>query len=136
VMALYDVSSRWKLGANWTYSTGSPYSSPISFYSYNGEEVPIYGQRNNARLPDYHRLDVSATHRLNKNPDNKFSHQITFSIFNLYGRKNPLFINFNKVEISDGTFRVPSNMLDPGRVTSQFYLFGFAPSVTYNFKWL
>lgn len=136
LMALYDLSPRWKLGANWTYSTGSPYSSPVSFYYYNGEEVPVYGQRNNARLRDYHRLDVSATHRLNRNPGNKFSHQISFAIFNLYGRKNPLFVNFNKIELKDGTFRIPSNLVDSNRVTSQLYLFGFAPSVSYSFKWL
>lgn len=136
VMALYNLSSRWKLGANWTYSTGSPYTSPISFYSYNGEEVPIYGNRNNARLRDYHRLDVSATHRLNRNPSNNFSHHISFSIFNLYGRKNPLFVNFNKIEIEDGALRIPTNMIDPNRVTSEFYMFGFAPSVSYSFKWL
>lgn len=136
VMALYDISTRWKLGANWNYSTGAPYSAPVGFYSYNGGEVPIYGQRNNARLPDYHRLDFSATHRLNKNPANKFSHHISFSIFNFYARKNPLFINFNKVEISDGSLKIPSDMIDARRVTSQFYLFGFAPSVSYGFKWL
>jgi hypothetical protein len=136
VMALYDISARWKLGANWNYSTGAPYSSPVSFYLYNGEEVPVYGQKNNARLPDYHRLDLSATHRLNKNPGNKFSHHLSFSIFNFYARKNPLFINFNKVETPDGSFRIPSSVIDPTRVTSQFYLFGFAPSVSYSFKWL
>ncbi|MEX1240995.1 MAG: TonB-dependent receptor [Cyclobacteriaceae bacterium] len=136
VMALYDISARWKLGANWNYSTGAPYSSPVSFYSYNGEEVPVYGQKNNARLPDYHRLDLSATHRLNKNPGNKFKHHLSFSIFNFYARKNPLFINFNKVETPDGSFRIPSSVIDPTRVTSQFYLFGFAPSVSYSFKWL
>ncbi|HET9486425.1 MAG TPA: TonB-dependent receptor, partial [Chryseosolibacter sp.] len=136
IMALYDISSRWKLGANWNYSTGSPYSSPVSFYTYNGEEVPVYGQRNNARLPDYHRLDLSATHRLNRNPQNKFSHHLSFSIFNFYARKNPLFVNFNKVETSDGSLKIPSDLINTNRVTSQLYLFGFAPSVSYSFKWL
>ncbi|MEO5600908.1 MAG: TonB-dependent receptor [Cyclobacteriaceae bacterium] len=136
LMTVYDISTRWKLGADWNYSTGSPYSAPISFYSFNDEEVPVYGQKNNARLPDYHRLDVSATYRLNKNPGNKFIHTLSFSIFNFYGRKNALFVNYNKVETADGSLKIPANLIDPSRVTSQYYLFRFTPSISYNFKWL
>ena len=132
----YDISVRWNLGLNWNYSTGAPFTSPISFYSFNGQEVPLYGQKNNDRLPDYHRLDVSATLRLNKNPEKKFHHSLTFSVYNLYGRKNALFINYNKTEVSAGNFSVPSNLLDSYRVTSQYYLFSVVPSISYNFKWL
>ncbi|MEX2235498.1 MAG: TonB-dependent receptor [Cyclobacteriaceae bacterium] len=132
----YGITTRWKLGANWNYLTGAPYSSPVSFYSYNGSEIPVYGQKNNTRLPDYHRLDVSGTYRLNKNPDNKFTHNLTFSIFNLYARKNALFVNYNKTETADGSFKIPADLTDPNRVTSQYYLYSFAPSVSYNFKWL
>ena len=136
LMAAYDITPRWKLSANWNYSTGSPYSAPVGFYTFNGEEVPVYGRKNNERLPDYHRLDLSATHRLNRNAGSKFKHHLAFSVFNFYARKNPLFVNFHKVEAADGSFKVPSNLVDPRRITSQFYLFGFAPSVSYSFKWL
>lgn len=131
----YDLSLRWNLGMNWSYSTGTPYSSPISFYSYNGQEVPLYGQKNNDRLPDYHRLDVSATWRLNKNPEKKFQHSLSFSVYNFYGRKNPVFVNYNKSQTGSTTFSIPANLLDATRVTSQFYLFQFTPSISYNFKW-
>jgi hypothetical protein len=136
IMLAYDITLRWNIGMNWIYSTGAPYSAPISFYSYNGQEVPVYGQKNNARLPDYHRLDLSATVRLNKNPALKFTHSLSFSVFNFYGRKNALFINYNKTEVDPGTFRIPTELLNADRTTSQFYLFRFAPSVSYNFKWL
>ena len=136
LMSLYDLSSRWKLGANFNYSTGSPYSAPVSFYSYNREEVPVYGQKNNARLPDYHRLDVSATYQLNKNRKNKFKHNLSLSIFNLYARKNALFVNYNKTETRDGSLKIPTNLINPDRVTSQYYLFRLTPSFSYNFKWL
>jgi len=136
LMVAYDVNARWNLGMNWNYSTGAPYSAPISFYKYNGEEVPIYGQKNNARLPDYHRMDLSATFKLNKNPEKRFKHSISFSIFNIYGRKNALFINYNKTEQSDGSFKVPTNLLESDRKASQFYLFRFTPSFSYNFKFL
>ena len=134
--SVYNISARWKLGANWNYSTGSPYSSPVSFYSFNGEEVPVYGQKNNTRLPDYHRLDLSATYALNRNPESKYIHNLSFSIFNFYGRKNALFVNYHKTETKDGSLKIASDVSDPTRVTSQYYLFRFTPSVSYNFKWL
>ncbi|HEY9046047.1 MAG TPA: TonB-dependent receptor [Ohtaekwangia sp.] len=136
IMVAYDLSLRWNLGMNWVYSTGSPFSSPVSFYQYNGEEVPIYGQKNNDRLPDYHRLDLSATVKLNKNPEKRFRHSLSFSIFNVYGRKNALFVNYNKTENSNGDFKIPSDVSDGNRVTSQYYLFRFTPSIAYNFRWL
>lgn len=131
----YDVNLRWNVGMNWNFSTGAPFSSPISFYNFNGQQVPVYGERNNERLPDYHRLDISATVRLNKNPEHRFQHHLSFSIFNFYGRKNALFINYNKEVNADGGITVPSNLLDERYVTSQFYLLQFVPSVSYTFKW-
>ncbi len=136
LMVAYDISLRWNVGLNWTYSTGAPFSSPVSFYWYNGEEVPVYGQKNNDRLPDYHRLDMSATFKLNKNPEKRFQHSVSFSVYNLYGRKNSLFVNYNKVEDSNGELHIPSNLQDANRVTSHFYMFQFTPSIAYNFKFL
>jgi hypothetical protein len=135
LMGSYDLSLRWNVGMNWVYTSGAPYSAPVSFYEFNGDEVPIYGQRNNARLPDYHRLDVSAKYRLNKNPEKKYQHDLSFSIFNFYGRKNTLFINYNKTETASGDFQIPTNLLDAERVSTQFYLFRFTPSISYNFRW-
>ena len=136
LLASYDLNLKWNVGMNWNYSTGAPFSSPVSFYNYNGQEVPVYGQKNNDRLPDYHRLDVSATLKLNKNPENKFHHSLTFSVFNFYGRKNALYVNYNKTEVADGSIKIPSNLLDVNRITSQFFLFGFTPAIAYNFRWL
>lgn len=135
LMLAYDITLRWNLGLNWNYSTGAPFSSPVSFYLYNGQEIPVYGQKNNDRLPDYHRLDVSATVKLNKNPEKKYHHSLAFSIYNFYGRKNSLYVNYNKIQLADGSFKIPSDLLDANRMTSQFYLFGFTPSISYNFKW-
>lgn len=131
----YDINLRWMFGVNWNYFTGAPFSSPVSFYNYNGLEVPVYGQKNNDRYPTYHRLDASATLKLNKNVEKKYQHSLTFSVYNVYGRKNSVFINFNKTEVSDRDFKVPSNMLVSDRAISQFYLFQFTPAISYNFKW-
>ena len=131
----YDLGPRWNIGLNWNYYTGAPFTSPVGFYGYNGLEVPVYGRKNNDRLPDYHRLDFSATWDLNRNRESKFRHNIVFSIYNLYGRKNVLFFNYNKAGQPEGGFKVPSNLLDERLVTTQFYLFRFTPAISYNFKW-
>jgi len=135
IMLSYDLTLRCNVGMNWVYSSGAPFSSPTGFYTYNGEEVPIFSEKNNDRLPDYHRLDLAATFRLNRNSEKKFSHSLSFSIYNFYSRKNALFINYNKTETEDGKLRIPSNLLEHERVTSQYYLFRFTPSISYNFKW-
>ena len=130
----YDISLRWKLGLNWNYTTGAPFSSPTSFFNFDGQEVPYYGQKNNDRFPDYHRLDASATLKLNKNEAKRYQHSLTFSIYNLYGRKNPVFINFNKVETDNNEFKTRGNLFLRNSTTSAFYLIQFMPSVSYNFK--
>jgi hypothetical protein len=135
MMLSYDLTARWNVGMNWVYSTGAPFSSPTGFYSYNGEEIPVFTEKNNDRLPDYHRLDLAGTFRLNRKTDKKFTHSLSFSVYNFYARKNALFINYNKTETSEGTLRIPTNLLEPDRITSQYYLFRFTPSVSYNFKW-
>lgn len=131
----YGISQRWEVGFDWNYLTGAPFSSPVGFYSYNDTSVPIYGARNNDRLPDYHRLDVSGTFRLNRNPENKYQHSLTFSIYNFYGRRNTLFYNYNKVVAADGSLKTPGNLQDADHVVSSFYMSRFTPSLTYSFKW-
>ena len=131
----YDINPRWEIGLNWNYSTGAPFSSPVGFYSYNNSSVPTFGEKNNDRLPDYHRLDLSGTLKLNKDPGRRYQHSLTFSIFNVYARKNILFYNYNKVVAGDGSLKVPGNLLDADHVVSNFYLGSFTPSLAYNFRW-
>ena len=134
IFAAYDVTSRINISINWIYMTGSAFSSPVSFYYYNGHSVALYTNKNNDRLPDYHRLDLSMLFDLNKN-DDRFDHNLVLSICNLYNRKNPIAVNFNKTESDDGEIVVPSNIYTPPQLfPTHTYLFGIMPSVTYNFK--
>ena len=54
----YDTKKHWAFTANWIYLTGAAITTPIGFYYNNGYSVPLYGAKNNDRLPDYHRLDL------------------------------------------------------------------------------
>jgi TonB-dependent receptor-like protein/carboxypeptidase-like protein len=130
----YDIARRVTLSSNFIYTTGIPFSTPTSFYLFDGNEIPVYDRKNNSRMPAYHRLDVSARFTLNKNLHKKFRHSIILSVYNLYGRKNPIFINFNKTINDKGKFEVPTNLLTASRLSSQIYIYGIAPSVNYQFR--
>lgn len=142
--AYYDRPHQWNIvlnyqwtdflsfSANWNYSTGSAVTVPTGFFQYNGYNVPVYTAKNNARLPDYHRMDVSLLWKLNKS-EQRFNHNIQFSIFNLYNRKNYLFLNFNKVQQDNGDLVIPSNRLPRNDYTASYlYLYSLVPTITYN----
>lgn len=131
----YNLSKRVNISANWIYYTGSAITTPISFYNYNGYTVPLYGDKNNDRLPDYHRLDLALSWRLNKKIEQKFQHNLTFAIYNFYNQHNPVSINFNKIETRDGKFVVPANLFGTSELlNSQKFLLGIMPSITYKFR--
>lgn len=124
---------RLSLSGNFIYMTGAPFTMPTGFYYYDQHQVPIYARRNNSRLPDYHRLDLALTWRLGKT-EKRFRQELIFSIYNLYNRKNPVALHFNKIDDQNGSFVVPYNFYkDPQLQTTQFYLYGIVPSISYHF---
>ncbi len=129
----YDTRRRWSFTANWMYMTGSPITTPVSFYYYNGYSVPVYGARNNDRLPDYHRLDLSVMFRLSK-PERKYQHSLMLTLYNAYGRKNPFSVNFNKMD-ENGNIVVPAdNSKGYDLIPTTVSVAGIIPSLTYKFK--
>jgi len=130
----YETKRRWAYSANWIYYTGSAISTPISFYYYNGYSVPIYGDKNNDRLPNYHRLDLSITFKLSK-PERHYQHSIIFTLYNAYARNNPIVVNFNKIMTDNGKFVVPTNLNgDYEIIPTTLSVAGRIPALTYNFK--
>jgi ferric enterobactin receptor len=62
---------RWSFAATFIFSTGHPYTAPLGSYSVttlDGNKVNYLtiSAKNGERLPDYHRLDLSATYDLLK----------------------------------------------------------------------
>lgn len=127
----FQVKSRFAISSNWIYSTGSPYTVPTSFYYYQGIQVPVYAQRNNVRLPDYHRLDLNLEFILSK-LQRKSQHKLTFTLYNVYNRHNPFSINFNKIVDDANRYVVPQNTNStPETISTYKYIFGIVPSLTY-----
>lgn len=118
----YELNKKWSFNTNFIYQTGQPTNFPVGQFEFQGLVVPFFGQRNQTRLPDYHRLDIAATLRPKRNPKKKFQSEWVFSVYNVYNRMNAASINFRQNE-------------DTGRNEAiRTAIFGVVPAVTYNFK--
>lgn len=130
----YDFNKKWSLSTNFAYMTGRPITFPDGRYEYNGIIVPNYANRNGARTPDYHRLDLSLTYTKPKDKANKiffffnkpkdWQSSWVLTVYNAYGRQNPYSVFFRQNE-------------ENPQVTEavQLSIFGSViPAITYNFS--
>lgn len=89
LVASYKIGN-WNLSASWVYATGKAYTAPESQYYISTLSGETYGythvsDKNSYRLPDYHRLDLSATYSFKLK---SYSGDFGLSIYNLYDNKN------------------------------------------------
>ncbi|NVK49044.1 MAG: TonB-dependent receptor [Cyclobacteriaceae bacterium] len=102
------------------YATGRPVSAVNASYVINSLIIPEYSDRNQYRIPDYFRVDVSYT--LEK-VFSKKGDSLNFSIYNLLGRRNAYSVFWQK----DGD----SRQLRPYRLAVLGSIF---PSITYSIQ--
>ncbi|MCX6210179.1 MAG: TonB-dependent receptor [Bacteroidetes bacterium] len=127
ITTTYNLSSKWKLGAVFVYSTGNATTIPEKFYFVNGVLTQEYSKINAYRLPAYHRLDFAATYTPTPKKKHKYTSNWVFSIYNVYNRKNPYFIYFDQTgSLAGGDLKIQGK---------QVSLFPILPSVTWNVKW-
>jgi hypothetical protein len=83
----FRANSRWLFGAKWTYHSGSPYTPIIANTERypDGRVKPTYGEVNSRRLPAYHRLDLRADRRVERDT---WAMSYYFEVINAYNRKN------------------------------------------------
>lgn len=127
--AFYEINDRLTLGANFVYNTGTPTTFANSGYYQQGFYIPNNDndQRNNVRIPDYHRLDLSLTLDPKKG-DRKWKGQWVFGIYNVYSRRNPFSIYFQQ-DGERASIGQPTNT----QATRLSVIGNFIPSVSYNF---
>jgi hypothetical protein len=94
----YRMTNRFSMSLNFNYATGRPITLPESFYVISGTSVANYSDRNTYRIPDYHRLDFSATLDGTLKKKKTAAASWTFGVYNLYGRKNPYSVFFRRNE--------------------------------------
>lgn len=121
LVGMYDLTKRWTLSAIWVYNTGNAVTYPAGKYEMAGKTYYYYSDRNAARMPAYHRLDIGATYTKITKRGRESSW--AFSVYNAYNRYNPYSIEFRQN---------PDNPQQTQAV--QTSLFGIVPSITYNFK--
>lgn len=128
-MTVFRPNLMVSVAFNFTLSSGRPATFPNGRYTLFdptifGANIPIYLNRNEDRVPAYHRLDFSVTFDQNPNlhPDRKWKSSWVFSLYNVYARKNAFSVFYS---------------LRPYAETEAYKLSIFAsifPSLTYNFK--
>jgi len=121
------LSRRFSLSSTFLYSTGRPVTYPEQRYWFAGRETIVYSDRNKYRLPDYHRLDLSLTYEGSIKRKKRWRDSWTFSIYNVYGRKNPFSVFYER--------QTPTIYNDfRGYELYRFSVVGVPiPSFTYNF---
>ncbi|MFH1850725.1 MAG: TonB-dependent receptor [Candidatus Neomarinimicrobiota bacterium] len=87
---------KWNLAATWMFSTGNAYTAPESQYfleMLDGSDLSYIhvGEKNAYRLPDYHRLDLSASRKFESYSSSlgrPVIWDVGVSIYNLYNHDN------------------------------------------------
>jgi outer membrane cobalamin receptor len=118
----------WSFSANFEFQTGSAVTLPVGIML--GESMSgyfqnvIYGGRNNARMPVYHRADLGFSHVKRKSQHEK---TWTLGVYNAYARGNPFFIDYQVYSDRDGNIDSRNTYL---------FLFRFVPFITWSIKYL
>ncbi|MGD9991670.1 MAG: carboxypeptidase-like regulatory domain-containing protein [Salinivirgaceae bacterium] len=123
----YKINRRLRFGLNFSYATGRPVTLPEYTYSLGNKELVYFSDRNKYRLPDYHRLDVSMSIDESLKKKKKWKGSWTFSVLNVYARKNAYSIVYKKdTPTPENNYQVFS--------LYKMYLIGVPfPTITYNF---
>jgi hypothetical protein len=120
-----------RISLNFVVQSNRPYTVPNGFLTIDNQPIPIFLERNNDRLPTYHRLDFSWTIHNPQMVKRRWVGDWTVTIYNLYGRKNAYNIYYQPREAGSPSQVFGSSPLGSYRLT----IFG-APiaSLTYSFK--
>ncbi|MHC1702469.1 MAG: carboxypeptidase-like regulatory domain-containing protein [Tenuifilaceae bacterium] len=94
VVLNYQISRRLIFSATSVYQKGKPITFPESVYYFENVPVISYSKRNEYRIPDYFRVDLSLTLEGDLKRK-KFMHSSwIFNVYNLTGRDNPYSVFF------------------------------------------
>jgi len=106
---------------NFTYRTGRPFTTAEAGYSVGGVVISHYSLRNEGRIPDYHRLDISYTVDKTASKEKGYRSNFTFSIYNLYARSNAFSVFYKR------------NVFNQQQVYRLAVIGTALPAISYNF---
>jgi len=122
--ATWVFNKKWSLNGTFIYQTGHAVTLPTGAVLYNSSVKYIYNERNNGRMPDFHKLDLG----LNRNGTlwKKYETKLSFGVYNAYNRANPLYLDFR-------TNTHPQTG-QQSLVIKQYSMFPVLPFINYSVK--
>ncbi len=134
VAAFYDINERWSVSSDFVFVSGTPTTFPTSRFVIQDILIPynVNESRSNVRLPSYNRLDISLRlegKKVRRGKERKNSDYWVFSLYNVYGRKNPFSIYFSQRDE-----RVPQGTPINSQAIQLSIVGTVVPSISYNFK--
>jgi hypothetical protein len=114
---------RISFNATFNYRTGRPITLPSGVYDIGGNIVIDYQERNQARIPDYHRLDLGMTYYFYQKKNSDYKSSLSISFYNVYARRNAF-----------SWFFQPTPELGIPKSYRLAVIGTVIPSVTYNFS--
>lgn len=120
-----------RVSVNLVVQSNRPFTAPNGFVTIDDQPIPLFLERNNDRLPVYHRLDFSWTITNPKMIKKRWVGEWTLTVYNLYGRDNAFNIYYQPREGGANADIFGSSPLASYKLT----IFG-SPivSLSYNFK--
>lgn len=100
----YSIGKKWNLNTTFVYQTGHTVTLPeAATLTENGSNPKfIYNNRNNGRMPSFHRLDIGAIKSLTTARKRKA--ELSIGLYNAYNRNNPLYLDL-KIQRSNSDFK-------------------------------
>lgn len=124
IAAVWSPHWRWNISGVFIYATGTAFTMPGALYMVGENIIHEYGDYNGARMPDYHRLDLSTTYILHKGK--RVEGSLNLSVYNVYARQNPLYLDI-MVKHNEENNNIGVNLV--GRS-----LYSILPSLGYSLK--
>lgn len=139
LVLFYEISNRVNLSATLVYGSGDLAWLPTGRTYFqdvligNAEPiVPLFQNRNNFRLPAYHRLDIGADFHFFPTWGES---TLSFNLINAYDRRNTFFIFLEPQYASINNSNDDNFLNFPEKiVANQVSLFPIIPALTWNFK--
>ncbi len=133
----HKINNKLNFNLVWIYKTGLPYTPAIGrqytpttnenniFYY----QTLIYGERNSAKMKNYHRLDIGFSYTV---LTKKYRKAVwSFSIYNAYNRKNPYYYYYN-TNNTDEIYYPETGQENKPIYLYQISYFPIIPSISYK----
>ncbi len=115
----FEMGNGWQIGAKFQYASGNPYTPAIGVTEKNNSFYVVEGEKNSARYPDYHKLDIRVDKQF---IFESWSFSIYLDLWNVYNRDNIISYSFKADEngILSATPRYDMGIAPIAGITAKF----------------